>query len=104
MASTALGVIERYKTVLVYPFLFFPLFARAFAVVFGDFAAQDEAGVSATLGVGAYTVAIAVLLVLVGLVWRGSRTLRLGVDVVGGCFLGSVVAEVMVIGTHKLLF
>lgn len=104
MASVALIAIEKSKTVYAFPFLFFPLFARAFALVFGGFAAQDEAGVSATLGLGRYTVAISVFSVLLGLVWLGSHKLRLDFKVIGSCLLGSVVGELMVIGTHRLLF
>ena len=60
--------------------------------------------VAATLGLGKYTVAISVCTVLLGLVWRGSHKLRLDFKVISTCVLGSVVGELMVIGTYRLLF
>jgi len=51
-AFIALMIIEKYKTLLAYPFLMFPLVFRVFSLMLGEFRAQDEAGISATLGLG----------------------------------------------------
>ena len=72
MALIALIFVEKRRTVFAFPFLFFPLFARLFALTLGGFAAQDEAGISASLGLGKYTVAIIVCSTLLVLVWKGS--------------------------------
>jgi hypothetical protein len=36
-------IIEKYKTMYAYPFVFFQMFCRFFALVFGGFGQQDEA-------------------------------------------------------------
>jgi hypothetical protein len=102
MALVALIVIEKRRTVFAFPFLFFPLFSRLFSLILGNFAAQDEAGISASLGLGKYTVAIIVCSVLLALVWKGSLRLKLGVIALNAWIFGSVVCKLMVIGTHKL--
>ena len=104
MALAALIVTKRYRTVYVYPFLFFPLFSRSFSLLFGGFAKQDEASISAKLGLGKYTVAIVVCSVLLGLVWRGSRRLKLNPRVIGIWCVGGVAAQLIVIGTYRFLF
>jgi len=104
MALAALIVLERYGTAFVYPFLFFPLFSRAFSLVLGGFAKQDEASISANLGLGKYTVAIIVCSLLLGLVWRGSKRLKLEPRVIGFWCVGAVAAQLIVIGTYKFLF
>jgi len=103
MALAALIVIKRYRTVYVYPFLFFPLFSRAFSLLFGGFAKQDEASISAELGLGKYTVAIVVCSVLLGLVWRGSKRLKLEPQAIGMWCVGGAAAQLIVIGTYKFL-
>lgn len=78
LALIFLILIEKYKYIYAYPFVFFPLFSRFFSLSFGDFSAQDEAGISATLELGTYTVAIIVLSLLLLIVARASYTLRIG--------------------------
>jgi hypothetical protein len=53
------------------------LWVRFFALVFGGFGQQDEARLSAILGLGIYTVAIIVLLILFLIVLRASYLLRI---------------------------
>lgn len=71
-------IIEKYKYIYVYPFVFFPFFSRFFCFSFGDFSAQDEAGISAALELGTYTVAIIVLSILLLIVLRASYKLKFG--------------------------
>ncbi len=103
MASIALIIVEKRRTVFAFPFLFFPFFSRLFALTLGGFAAQDEAGISASLGSGKYTVAIVVCSILLALVWRGSRKLKFGFIALNGWIFGSAVCMLVVINTHKLL-
>jgi hypothetical protein len=77
-AAIFLLVIERFRFVFAYPFVFFAFFMRMFALVFGGFGKQDEAKISALLNIGPYTVAFAVLLVLFLILWRSGSTLKIG--------------------------
>ena len=104
MALAAFIVIEKYGTIYIYPFLFFPFFSRAFSLLFGGFSKQDEASIAANLGLGKYTVAIIVCSVLLGLVWRGSKRLKLEPQVIGIWCVGGVAAQLIVIGTYRFLF
>jgi hypothetical protein len=102
MALIALIFVEKHRTAFAFPFLFFPLFARLFSLTLGNFAAQDEAGISASLGLGKYTVAIIVCSLLLALVWKGSLKLKFGFIALNGWAFGSTVCMMMVINTHKL--
>jgi uncharacterized membrane protein len=102
MASIALIVIEKHRTIYAFPFLITPFVSRLFSLTLGKFAAQDEAGVSTSLGLGKYTVAVIVCSVLLALVWRGSIKLQLSVVAVTVWGLCCVVCKFMVIGTIKL--
>lgn len=99
----ALLVIIKFRTVFAYPFLFFPLFMRFFSLAFGGFSKQDEAGMSAALGIGTYTVAIIVILMLLGLVWAGSKRLKINLKTNLYYFTMSTVSIVLVIWTDKLI-
>jgi hypothetical protein len=101
-ALIALIVIEKYKTLYAYPFLFFPFFSRFFSLVFGGFSKQDEAHISASLGVGTYTVAILVLTILILMVWRGSKRLNFGFKEFNFFFLISTLCSLLVIGSYTL--
>ncbi len=74
----------------------------SFSLTLGNFAAQDEAGISASLGLGKYTVAIIVCSLLLALVWKGSLKLKLGFVALNGWIFGSTVCMLIVIYTHKL--
>jgi hypothetical protein len=101
MASIGLVVIEKTRNMYAFPFLFFPLYSRAFALILGGFSRQDEAGISEALKLGKYTVATFVCSVLLILVWRGSAKLRFGFEHNMTCFLISTVVELIVIGASK---
>ena len=101
-AAIFLAVIEKYKTVYAYPFVFFAFFARFFSLVFGGFAKQDEANISTLLNIGSYTVAAIVLLVLFLIVWRCSYKLKFGLRSNGIFFAASTVAELLVIGSYTI--
>jgi hypothetical protein len=96
-------VIEKYKTTYAYPFVFFQWFIRFFALVFGGFGQQDEARISAILGLGSYTVAIIVLSILFLTVLRASYLLRISLQKNGYIFTMSTMCELLVIATYKVM-
>lgn len=103
LALLALLVIEKYKTIYAYPVLFFQFFCRFFSIVFGGFSNQDEARIAFLAGVGTYTVAIVVLLVLLLIVWRASRQLGINLQTNSYFFTISTLVELMVIGTYRFV-
>jgi hypothetical protein len=95
-------IIEKYKTIYAYPFVFFQMFCRFFALVFGGFGQQDEAKISAILGIGTYTVAIIVLLILFLIVLRASYLLRINLQKNSYIFTVSTLCNLLVIGTYTM--
>jgi hypothetical protein len=96
-------IIEKYKTMYAYPFVFFQMFLRFFALVFGGFGQQDEARIAAILGLGTYTVAIIVLLILFLIALRASYLLKINLKKNSYCLTVSTLCELLVIGTYKIL-
>lgn len=96
-------IIEKYKTMYAYPIVFFQMFIRFFALVFGGFGRQDEAGISAILGFGKYTVAIIVLLILFLIVLRASYLLRINLKKNSYIFAMSTLCNLLVIGTSRMI-
>ena len=97
-------IIEKYKTIYAYPVVFFQMFCRLFSLVFCGFAQQDEARISAILGLGIYTIAIIVLLILFLIVLRASYLLRINLQRNSYIFTISTLCELLVIGTYKLFY
>jgi len=102
-AAFALVFIVKYRTIYAYPILIFPLIARAFSLIFGKFHEQDEAGISASFGLGKYTVAIIVCLTLFLLVWKGSSILKLRALVINNFVTCGIIAKLLVIATIRIL-
>ena len=96
-------IIEKYKTIYAYPFVFFQMFMRFFSLVFGGFGQQDEARISAILGLGTYTVAIIVLLILFLIVLRASYLLRISLQKNSYIFTISTLCDLLVIGTYRMI-
>jgi len=96
-------VIEKTKSIYVYPVVFFAAFVRFFSIIFGGFNKQDEAYISATLNIGTYTFAVIVLLILFIIVWRSSAILKLNLKAVGYFTVLSVISILIVIATDKLI-
>lgn len=96
-------VIEKTKSIYVYPVVFFAGFVRFFSIIFGGFNKQDEAYISATLNIGAYTFAAIVLLILFIIVWRSSAILKLNLKAVGYFTVLSVISILIVISTDELI-
>ena len=96
-------IIERYKTIYGYPVVLFQFVLRFLSLVVGGFAKQDEARISAILGLGTYTVAIIVLLILFLLVIRASYVLRVDLKKNSYLFTVSVLCDLLVIGSSKLI-
>jgi len=96
-------IIEKYNTIYAYPFVFFQMFMRFFAILCGGFSKQDEARISVILGIGTYTVAIIVLLILFLIVVRASYKLRINFR--NNCYFLTVstICDLLVIGTSKML-
>jgi hypothetical protein len=95
-------IIEKYKTRVAYPFVLFQFVLRFLSHAVGGFAKQDEAIISAILGLGTYTVAIIVLLILFLMVWRASHILRINWKNNSYLFTMSTLCDLMVIGTYRL--
>ena len=96
-------VIEKYKTLYAYPWVFFQFVMRFFSLAVGGFGLQDEARVSAMLGIGTYTVAILVLLILFLIVWRASYLLKIDLKKNSYFFTVSILCDLLVIGTYRML-
>jgi hypothetical protein len=102
-ALVALFFIEKFNSKYAFPFLFFPLFMRFFSIAFGGFSKQDEAGISASLGIGTYTVAIIIIVISILIIWRGAYKLKLGFKEINLFILISTLCELLVIGADSLL-
>lgn len=104
MTLIGLIVIEKYNSIYAYSFVFFPFFSRIFSLSLGEFSAQDEAGISASLEIGTYTVAIIVVSILLLIVLRASYKLRIGfknnVLIFMTCFISKMI-EIKVIELLK---
>jgi hypothetical protein len=96
-------IIERYRTMYVYPFVFFAFFMRFFSLVFGGFSKQDEAHISASLNIGAYTVAIVVLLMLFVILWRCSHRLKFDIKMNSIFCVASTMGQLLVIGSYTIM-
>jgi len=96
-------IIEKYKTIYAYPFVFFPVFTRIFTLILGGFSIQDEAKISATLEIGAYTFALIVILLLLIILLRSSHKLKIGLNY--NCYFMAISTAclMLVIQTYKLI-
>lgn len=102
LALIALFILEKFSSVYAYPVLFFQFVCRFFSLVFGGFSKQDEAGISRLMGIGTYTAAIIVLVILVLIVIRASYKLKIDLKHIGYFFTVSIICQLMVIATYKL--
>ena len=102
LALVSLFILEKFSLVYAYPVLFFQFVIRFFSLVFGGFSKQDEAGISRLMGIGTYTAAIIVLLILVLIVIRASYKLKIDLKHIGYFFTVSIVCQLMVIATYNL--
>jgi hypothetical protein len=100
-SAFALLVIEKYKPLYAYPFAFFPTYSRFFSLCLGGFSKQDEAWISASLGIGTYTVATIVLVILLSIVLWCSFRLKVGIKDNSYVLVASTVCQLLVIGTYK---
>jgi hypothetical protein len=95
--------IEKFKTGYAYPVVFFQFFMRFFSILFGGFDKQDEARISAIAGLGTYTVAIAVVGMLLLIVWRASHLLGYSLKDNSYFLTISTVCQLLVIGTYEFV-
>lgn len=103
LAILALIVIEKYRTIYVYPVVFFQMFMRFFSLACGGFTKQDEFKISTILHLGPYTVAIIVSLSLFLIVLRTSNKLRINLKDNSYILTMSTLAAVIVIVTDKII-
>ena len=94
--------IELTRSIYFYPIVFFQFFVRFFSLVFGGFRQQDEASIAILSGLGKYTVAIFVILILLLAVWRASHILQISLQKNGLFFAISTASILLVIGTYEL--
>lgn len=102
LALVSLLVLEKYSTIYAYPFLFFQFVLRFFSLVFGGFSQQDEARIASIMGLGIYTAAIIVLLILVLIVIRASYKLKIDLKHIGYFFTASILSQLLVIATYRI--
>ncbi len=102
LAVVSLLLVEKYSTIYFYPILFFQFVLRFFSLVFGGFSQQDEARISAVMGLGTYTVGIIVLLILFLIVIRASYKLKIDLKHNGYFFTVSILSQLLVIATYKI--
>ncbi|QQS34749.1 MAG: hypothetical protein IPM56_10795 [Ignavibacteriales bacterium] len=102
LALISLFILEEYSSVYAYPVLFFQFEIRFFSLVFGGFSQQDEAGISRLMGIGKYTAAIIVHLILILIVIRASYKLKVDLKHIGYFFTVSILCQLMVIATYEL--
>jgi hypothetical protein len=76
---------------------------RFFSLVFGGFSKQDEAHISASLNIGAYTVAIVVLLMLFVILWRCSHRLKFDIRMNSIFCAASTMGQLLVIGSYTVM-
>jgi hypothetical protein len=101
-------IIEKYKTIYAYPFVFFPVFMRwitlTITLTVGHFNAQDEAIISSILNIGTYTIALILLGILLIIVLRSSYKLKIGLKY--NCYFMAIstVCFFLVIETDKLIW
>ena len=94
-------IIEKFKTIYAYPFIFFPVFTRFFTLILGGFSQQDEAKISLALDIGTYTFALIVLLILLLLLLKSSYRLKIGLNY--NCYFMAISTAclMLVIQTYK---
>lgn len=102
LALASLLILEKHLTIYTYPVLFFQFVLRFFSLVFGGFSQQDEARISTLMGIGKYTVAIIVLLILLLIVLRASYKLKIDLKQNGYFFTMSILCQLMVIATYNI--
>ncbi len=102
LSTFFLLIIEKYKTIYAYPFVFFQMFMRFFSLVFGGFSKQDEARISAILVIGTFTVAIIVFIILFLIVLRASYKLKINLK--NNCYfiVMSTFSDLIVIGSYSM--
>ena len=96
-------IIERYKVIYLYPVVFFSFLFRLFPQIL-SFDSQDEAKISAILGIGKYTISAIVLILLFLIVWRTNHVLKLNYKDNLLCTLVSIICIFLVVITDELLF
>lgn len=102
LSVLSLFILEKYSSVYAYPVLFFQFVIRFFSLVFGGFSQQDEAEISRLMGIGTYTAAIIVLLILTLIVIRASYKLKIDLKHIRYFFTISIMCQLIVIATYKL--
>ncbi len=97
-------IIEKYKTIYAYPFVFFPVFMRWITLTIGTFKGQDEAKISTMLNIGTYTVALIVLGILLIIILRSSYKLKIGLKYNCYFIIISTACIFLVTETDKLIW
>lgn len=93
---------EKYRSIYIFPFVFFPFFMRLLAILFGGFNEQDEPRIASILNIDHYIVPLVVLTILFLLLLRGSYILRTGYQLLGLFCVISTLCTFLVLGTYSL--
>lgn len=102
-AVFAAVLIARLGSPYAYPLAYFATFNRAFALLLGGIAAQDEGRIAVLIGVWQYTVAIIVLAALMAITMWCSRRLSIGLRTNLNAAVASTACQLLVIGTCRIL-
>ena len=97
-------IIEKFKIIYAYPFVFFPVFSRFFSLILGGFGKQDEAKVSAIMEIGIYTFAVIVLIVLLIILLKASYKLKVGLKYNCYFIAISTACLLLIIWTNELIW
>ena len=102
-AGIAFALIMRSKSQLAFAFLYFAAFMRVVAGFISLFMPNDEARLSAWLGLGMWTLPLLVGGALVATVWKASRTLRLTWKDQLLCYAVTSVITAMIVGIDRFM-
>lgn len=91
------------KSNIAYSIVFFAVFSRFFAIVFGGINLQDEARIALILGINKYLMAAAVLAILFLVLWKCNQIMKLNFKALGYYIVLGVFSVLIVIGVNELM-
>ena len=103
-AVVAFILLRRFKLKVAFAFLYFAAFMRVLATGVSAFNLNDEARLSLYLGLGTWTLPVAVSIGLAWLAWRGSKALALTRKQHALCYITASITVALIVGLDRLLF
>jgi glucan phosphoethanolaminetransferase (alkaline phosphatase superfamily) len=102
-AIVAYALVQRTRAPLAFAFLYFAAFMRVVAALISLVMPNDEARLSAYLGLGMWTLPLLVGGALVALVWKASRQLQLTWKDQLLCYLAASVVTTLIVVLDRVL-